>query len=196
MPPANSAETPEPDSFLQRGHTFASVTDKISSIVLTRQLKHGWIIGLAISFTLTMVLFFSIAWLFMKGIGIWGVNVPVAWGFAIVNFVWWVGIGHAGTLISAFLLLMHQEWRTSGQEWPTYLQSWAEGHGLHQSAKLVPLLDARLQRRALSRCPASRPLFLAEPWCIAGCLFQLRAAHPPASPVRGTSVWKTCGPSQ
>ena len=48
-----------------------------------------------------------------SGVGIWGINVPVAWGFAIVNFVWWIGIGHAGTLISAILLLMHQKWRTS-----------------------------------------------------------------------------------
>ena len=47
------------------------------------------------------------------GVGIWGIRIPVAWGFAIVNFVWWIGIGHAGTLISAILLLLHQEWRTS-----------------------------------------------------------------------------------
>ncbi len=66
-----------------------------------------------ISFALTMLLFVSVAWLFVKGVGIWGVNVPVGWGFAIVNFVWWVGIGHAGTLISAILLLLKQEWRTS-----------------------------------------------------------------------------------
>jgi molybdopterin-containing oxidoreductase family membrane subunit len=51
--------------------------------------------------------------LFVKGIGVWGVNIPVGWGFAIINFVWWIGIGHAGTLISAILLLLRQEWRTS-----------------------------------------------------------------------------------
>jgi molybdopterin-containing oxidoreductase family membrane subunit len=56
---------------------------------------------------------FAVTWLFIKGVGIWGINVPVMWGFAIVNFVWWVGIGHAGTLISAILLLLRQEWRTS-----------------------------------------------------------------------------------
>ena len=98
---------------LPRGHSMASVTDKISSIVLARGLKRGWIVGLALSFALTMLLFASVAYLFAKGVGIWGINVPVAWGFAIVNFVWWVGIGHAGTLISAILLLLHQEWRTS-----------------------------------------------------------------------------------
>ena len=55
----------------------------------------------------------AVTWLFYMGVGIWGINVPVAWGFAIVNFVWWIGIGHAGTLISAILLLLHQKWRTS-----------------------------------------------------------------------------------
>ena len=113
MPPVNSAEKFESENLLRRGHTIASVSDKISSIVLARQLRYGWLVGLAISFMLTMLLFFSIGWLFARGIGIWGVNVPVAWGFAIVNFVWWVGIGHAGTLISAILLLLRQDWRTS-----------------------------------------------------------------------------------
>ena len=47
------------------------------------------------------------------GIGLWCVNVPVAWGFAITNFVWWIGIGHAGTFISAFLLLLRQEWHSA-----------------------------------------------------------------------------------
>ena len=55
----------------------------------------------------------AVAWLLFKGVGIWGVNMPVAWGFAIMNFVWWIGIGHAGTFISAILLLLHQDWRTS-----------------------------------------------------------------------------------
>ena len=49
----------------------------------------------------------------MTGVGIWGINIPVGWGFDIINFVWWIGIGHAGTLISAILLLLRQEWRTS-----------------------------------------------------------------------------------
>src|SRR4051794_19611771 len=98
---------------LQPGQTYASVTDKISSIVLTRRTRLGWMVGFAISFALVMLLIVSIVWLFVRGIGIWGVNIPVAWGFAIVNFVWWIGIGHAGPLISAILLLLRQEWRTS-----------------------------------------------------------------------------------
>lgn len=95
------------------GHTFATVTDKISAIVLGRGLKRGWIIGFAIAFTLLNILMVSTGYLVLKGVGIWGINIPVAWGFAIINFVWWVGIAHAGTLISAVLLLLRQEWRTS-----------------------------------------------------------------------------------
>ena len=60
-----------------------------------------------------MVMLYSIIYLVATGIGIWGVNVPVGWGFAIINMVWWIGIGHAGTLISAILLLLNQPWRTS-----------------------------------------------------------------------------------
>ena len=55
----------------------------------------------------------AVCYLFAVGVGIWGIRIPVAWGFAIVNFVWWIGIGHAGTLISAILLLLRQKWRTS-----------------------------------------------------------------------------------
>jgi Ni/Fe-hydrogenase subunit HybB-like protein len=98
---------------LEPGHTFASVTDKISAITLTRRTPRGWIIGFGVAFLLTMVLLFATAYLLAVGVGIWGIHVPVAWGFAIINFVWWIGIGHAGTLISAILLLMRQQWRTS-----------------------------------------------------------------------------------
>jgi molybdopterin-containing oxidoreductase family membrane subunit len=60
-----------------------------------------------------MVLMSAVAYLLLKGVGIWGINIPIGWGFAIVNFVWWIGIGHAGTLISSILLLLRQQWRTS-----------------------------------------------------------------------------------
>lgn len=85
----------------------------ISSIVLERPIGWGWAGGIAVAGLLVFLLGVAIAVLLVKGIGIWGVNIPVAWGFAIANFVWWIGIGHAGTLISAFLLLMRQKWRTS-----------------------------------------------------------------------------------
>src|SRR5215467_11919412 len=95
------------------GHDYASVTDKISAIVLSRRPPLWWWGGFAAAFLLVMVLLYAVTYLFIKGVGIWGINIPVAWGFAIVNFVWWIGIGHAGTLISAILLLLRQEWRTS-----------------------------------------------------------------------------------
>lgn len=98
---------------LAPGHTYASITDKISSIVLLQRTKRGWWFGFAVAFTLFMVLNFAVGYLMLMGVGIWGINIPIAWGFAIVNFVWWIGIGHAGTLISAFLLLMRQAWRQS-----------------------------------------------------------------------------------
>ncbi|MFQ5637760.1 MAG: NrfD/PsrC family molybdoenzyme membrane anchor subunit [bacterium] len=98
---------------IEPGHTYGSITDQISSIVLTRKTPMGWFIGFALAFMLVMVLLVAITYLFVKGTGIWGLNIPVGWGFAIINFVWWIGIGHAGTLISAILLLFRQGWRTS-----------------------------------------------------------------------------------
>jgi len=98
---------------IEPGHDFGSVTDKISSIVLSRRPPRGWYIGFAIAFSMTMMLFYSLGYLVLMGVGIWGENIPVAWAFDIINFVWWIGIGHAGTLISAILLLLRQEWRTS-----------------------------------------------------------------------------------
>jgi molybdopterin-containing oxidoreductase family membrane subunit len=95
------------------GHTFASVTDKIASLVLTGKTPLGWFVGFGIAFSLLMVMLATITYLLLKGVGIWGINVPVGWGFDIINFVWWIGIGHAGTLISAILLLLRQQWRTS-----------------------------------------------------------------------------------
>jgi molybdopterin-containing oxidoreductase family membrane subunit len=95
------------------GWTYASVSDKIADITLRRPMHWLWIAGLLLSLVLTLVFFAGIAWLFTRGVGIWGVDIPVAWGFAIANFVWWIGIGHAGTFISAILLLLRQKWRTS-----------------------------------------------------------------------------------
>ena len=94
------------------GHTPGSVTDQISSVVL-RKTPTWWYFGFGLSFLLVMVLLQSLTKLVLEGTGIWGLNNPVGWGFAIINFVWWIGIGHAGTLISAILLLFRQEWRTS-----------------------------------------------------------------------------------
>ncbi|HXM98136.1 MAG TPA: NrfD/PsrC family molybdoenzyme membrane anchor subunit [Candidatus Dormibacteraeota bacterium] len=112
-PPLNAPEIRRLTPVLEPGHTYASVTDKIASIVLTRPVSLGWLAGFGLAFSLMMVLMISLAWLIIKGVGVWGINIPIGWGFAIVNFVWWIGIGHAGTLISAILYLLNQQWRTS-----------------------------------------------------------------------------------
>ena len=95
------------------GQTFDSVTDTITDAVLKRPIGLGWLAGLAIGMTLLAILGMAVTYLFLRGVGIWGIDIPVAWGFAIINFVWWIGIGHAGTLISAILLLFKQTWRNS-----------------------------------------------------------------------------------
>ncbi len=94
-------------------HDDASISEKISSDVLARKSPRGLLVGFAIAFVLVMLLNVAITYLLEKGVGIWGIRIPIAWGFAIVNFVWWIGIGHAGTLISAILLLLEQKWRNS-----------------------------------------------------------------------------------
>ena len=110
---AEAAAPPSKDAILGPGHTLATVTDQISAVVLNKRTPPGWFFGFGIAFILVLALLYTLATLVIKGIGVWGVNVPVGWGFDIINFVWWIGIGHAGTLISAILLLLRQEWRTS-----------------------------------------------------------------------------------
>jgi Ni/Fe-hydrogenase subunit HybB-like protein len=104
---------PEMWPLVDNKHSLVSVADAIGGAVTDRPTPKPWWIGFLAGFALLQVLAISIVYLFYMGVGIWGINVPVAWGFAIINFVWWIGIGHAGTLISAILLLLHQKWRTS-----------------------------------------------------------------------------------
>ncbi len=108
-------DVPWPDEppVMLPGQTFGSVTDTIADAVLTRPIGLGWLFGLFVGMTLLGVLMAAVTYLFLIGVGIWGIDIPVAWGFAIINFVWWIGIGHAGTLISAILLLLKQTWRNS-----------------------------------------------------------------------------------
>ena len=104
-----------PSRLLAPGENLESVTETIGSIVLKPGLRQpkAWYFAAALAFSLLMLFFVAAGWLLYRGTGIWGINIPVGWGFAIVNFVWWVGIGHAGTFISAVLLLLHQKWRTA-----------------------------------------------------------------------------------
>jgi len=110
--PTEAGQAMDLDSVIGPGHDAASITKHISSIPYGKTPK--WIYAIwAVGLVLIMVLLMSIAKLLFVGTGVWGLNVPVAWGFAIINLVWWIGIGHAGTLISAILLLLNQQWRTS-----------------------------------------------------------------------------------
>ena len=97
---------------IEGNQTFSSVTEKIAGVVEMKNSK-AWLIGFGISNLFMGLLLISIGYLIWEGTGIWGLNNPVGWGWAIVNFVFWVGIGHAGTLISAVLFLFRQKWRTS-----------------------------------------------------------------------------------
>jgi Ni/Fe-hydrogenase subunit HybB-like protein len=94
-------------------HTFGTVSDKIGDVTLKKKTPFHWFIGFGIAFMVAQLLMFTVVKLLATGIGIWGNNQPVGWAFDIINFVWWIGIGHAGTLISAILLLLNQKWRTS-----------------------------------------------------------------------------------
>src|ERR1700676_4458511 len=109
QPPIDSPEIP----VLAPGHTYESVTEQIGSAVLTRPTTLGWFAGFTVAFSILGMLTVAVGWLIIKGVGIWAINIPIGWGFAIVNFVWWIDIGHAGTLISAILYLLNQQWRTS-----------------------------------------------------------------------------------
>ena len=102
-----------PDDATTPRYSGALITDRIAGIVLERPVHWGFVAGFAIASALTLLFVVAIGYLFARGVGIWGVNQPVAWAFALTNFVWWIGIGHAGTFISAFLLLLRQHWRTS-----------------------------------------------------------------------------------
>jgi Ni/Fe-hydrogenase subunit HybB-like protein len=109
----SAKERPASGYLIGPGHSFRSITDRIAGIVLTRATPRSWFVGFVAGFALLMLLLYAVGYLFAVGTGIWGINVPVGWGFAIVSLVWWIGIGHAGTLISAILLLFRQQWRTS-----------------------------------------------------------------------------------
>ena len=131
------------------GQNYETITESVAQIPLSKRTPLGWIGGFLIGFTLLMVLQMAIGWLLLRGIGIWGNNVPVGWAFDIINFVWWIGIGHAGTLISAILLLFKQQWRMS-------ISRFAEAMTIFAVA-----------------CAAILPLFhTGRPWLAAYWLFQ------------------------
>ncbi len=110
---AGNIERKEP--YIGSGETYESINNTIADIVLVppKDTPRGWIFGFAIAVLVLFAFLYAITDLLIRGVGVWGINIPVAWGFDIINFVWWIGIGHAGTLISAILLLFAQDWRNS-----------------------------------------------------------------------------------
>jgi len=98
---------------LDAGETYASVTNNVSAITLHRRFGRLWLAGFTLALLFALLLTFGIGWLFAVGVGIWGLNIPVAWGFAIANYVWWIAIGMGGTFISAALYLTRRDWRNS-----------------------------------------------------------------------------------
>ncbi len=107
------SELKEPRHWITGSQTYQTIGDSISKHILTKKIRPGWVVGLLIGLAGASLMVLCIGWLFAWGVGVWGLNIPVGWAFDITNFVWWIGIGHAGTLISAILLLLHQKWRTS-----------------------------------------------------------------------------------
>ena len=100
--------------------SYTSVTETISAITLERRFGRSWLAGFSVALLLALMLTFGIGWLLAFGVGIWGLNIPVAWSFAIADYVWWIAIGMGGTFISAALYLVRKDWRTS-------LNRYAEG---------------------------------------------------------------------
>jgi molybdopterin-containing oxidoreductase family membrane subunit len=98
---------------MDAGETYESVTSHVSAITLQRRFGRLWLICFSVALALTLLLTFGIGWLLAMGVGIWGLNIPVAWSFAIADYVWWIAIGMGGTFISAALYLTRRDWRNS-----------------------------------------------------------------------------------
>ena len=107
-----SGDPLEPRALIEGKQTDATLNDSLLQHVW-RGAGKGWWACFSVALSLLGLLVVAITWTLYKGIGSWGNNIPVGWAFGIINFVWWIGIGHAGTLISAILLLLQQKWRTS-----------------------------------------------------------------------------------
>src|SRR5579872_6688828 len=111
----SAASVLAPEPLVPPDASLHDITAAITAPVETevRKTPIGWTIGFLISLGMLGIFGMTVTYLVWKGIGVWGNNIPVGWAWDITNFVWWIGIGHAGTLISAILFLFRQKWRTS-----------------------------------------------------------------------------------
>src|SRR6266702_2511187 len=105
-------ERPTEEQIIAPGYSFASVTDQIAAVVLTKHTPVFWFATFSAAMGLLLLFMLAVGQLFLFGTGVWGLRAPTFWAWDITNFVWWIGIGHAGTLISAILLLFRQRYRT------------------------------------------------------------------------------------
>lgn len=101
------------DPVVARDETMASVTARICEIALAPRVGRWWYAAMALAVALVLALLVAIGWLFYAGIGVWGVDWPVSWGFAIINYVWWIAVASGGTFVSALFYLLKVEWRSS-----------------------------------------------------------------------------------
>jgi Ni/Fe-hydrogenase subunit HybB-like protein len=110
--PSSPAQVLLREPLVLHNRSYSWITDRICGIVENPQPKLWWILFIP-SVLLFLLMAYLFGYLIATGVGVWGQNHPVAWGWDITNFVFWIGIGHAGTLISAILFLTRQKWRTS-----------------------------------------------------------------------------------
>ncbi len=110
---AQMRSEPAAAPIMEAGETYASVTSNVSAITLQRRFGRLWLAGFIVALALALLLTFGIGWLLATGVGIWGLNIPVAWSFAIADYVWWIAIGMGGTFTSAALYLTRRDWRNS-----------------------------------------------------------------------------------
>jgi molybdopterin-containing oxidoreductase family membrane subunit len=108
-----STEVPSEAPIVAPDVTLTSLSEEVSDRVLMPRAPLWWWIGFGISFLLFIVLFVQMGWLFVNGIGVWGVNIPVAWGFALVEYVWWIALASGGTIVSALFFLTRSPWRSA-----------------------------------------------------------------------------------
>ena len=108
-PPPVELERP---ALVANNHSIGWISDTVAGVIENKT-PGWWKLAISVSLLVSLGLPIGLTYLISTGVGVWGLNHPVAWGWAIVNFVWWIGIGHAGTLISAILFLLRQKWRTS-----------------------------------------------------------------------------------
>lgn len=139
--------------------SYAELVGIVADPVLQRHAGRRWWGSFGVALLATLGFAFCMTWLFVFGLGIWGLNTPVVWGFAIANFVWWLGIGHAGTLISALLLLTRQDWRAA-------INRYAEAMTLFAAsiAGLFPIMHLGRPYRAYWLLPYPNTMELWPQW--------------------------------